>query len=136
MKKRIFALLLSKMKKAAAIFILFFYLLSTNGIAITINYCCGKVSSISLSPAKDKPCKQLKKMPNCCGHKQVYAKLNIQTLTSSSHQVTNTVTAIPIVYNNKPMVPLLANSTKSVFVNMPSPPGKRHAYLLFCSILV
>ncbi len=124
------------MKRVAVIFVLFFYLLSTNGIAITINYCCGKVSSISLSPAKDKPCKQLKKMPNCCGHKQVYAKLNIQTLTSSSHQVTNTVTANPIVYNDKPTVPLLGYLTKSVLVNTSSPPGKRHAYLLFCSILV
>ena len=124
------------MKKAASIFVLFFYLLSTNGVAFNVNYCCGKVSSISLSPTKDKPCKQLKKMPNCCGHKQVYAKLNIQTLTSGTHAIANNAIATPVIYNCYPITALSGRSPVSVVDSSSSPPGKRQAYLLFCSILV
>ncbi len=65
------------MKKTALIALLFFYLLSTAGVAVNIHYCGGKIADISVVFESKNKCKcGSKKMNrNCCKDQKHFFKV-------------------------------------------------------------
>lgn len=129
-----------KMRRIVSIVTLVFFLLATNGFAVNINYCCGKISSVTLAgAAKEKSCRQMNKMPNCCKHEHKYIRLKFNTLTSAVNvlsPVYHAVTAISTYHNYINSLYAGVSLSGSAIVPSESPPGKPHAYLLYRSILV
>jgi len=65
------------MKRIVVVFLTFFYILSTSGVAWSSFYCCGKLKETYFFTHNDngKSCKQDKKMPGCCDTKTYFAKV-------------------------------------------------------------
>lgn len=114
-----------------------FFLLTTNGFAVNINYCCGKIHSVTLA-GKDSKCKPMKNMPGCCKHEQKYIKLKVHTVASAAQAVSPAYNLVVTLINNDYIQLLQGNASSHAFLQLPSasPPGKPRPYLLNCSILV
>lgn len=114
-----------------------FFLLTTNGFAVNINYCCGKIHSVTLA-GKDSKCKPMKNMPGCCKHEQKYIKLKVHTVASVTQAVTPLYNLVITLVGNEYTQLLRGCVFSHAFLQMPSssPPGKPCPYLLNCSILV
>ena len=125
------------MKRVVSIITLVFFLLTTNGFAVNVNYCCGKIRSVTLTgTAGQKSCRQMKSMRNCCRQQHKYIKLKVHTLASASHAVPNNVSHLIAVFNYNFVLHRVVSSPVLVIRPFASPPGKPCSYLLNCSILV
>lgn len=62
------------MKKLTAISLLFLYLLSLSGVAVSSNYCCSKLTSVKIHffPDKDEQCPK----KDCCTHTICFFKVH------------------------------------------------------------
>ena len=65
------------MKKVTAIFLLLTFLVANTGMAVTIHYCGGKLSSIDIFSFDKHPCKCGKKAmkKDCCKDKTTFLKM-------------------------------------------------------------
>jgi hypothetical protein len=74
------------MKKVIALFLLFIFLISNTGMAITIHFCGGKVSSISIVSTNKDRCKCGKKAmkKNCCKEKTTVLKIKDDVVKTNS----------------------------------------------------
>lgn len=68
------------MKKAAALFFLFLFLFSNSGMAVSVHYCRGKITSIKFLGGDEHSCKCGKKAMkrSCCKDKAVVFKANTE----------------------------------------------------------
>lgn len=73
------------MKKAAAIFIICIYAISSLGFSVKEFYCCGKLKSVSLSLHADsgKACSNNESKDKCCQTKFQYIKVKSSHLAST-----------------------------------------------------
>ncbi len=65
------------MHQFTTLLFLFFYLLSTSGVAVNVHYCAGKISSVSLAfeSKKNCGCDSKKTNRNCCKDKKHFYKV-------------------------------------------------------------
>lgn len=80
------------MKKVAVLLLMFFYLIPAIGVTVSVHYCGGKVTSVSLNPfdAKRKcPCGSKKMKKDCCRDKNTTIKLD--TVQKNTQQIFNYV---------------------------------------------
>ena len=98
------------MKKIIVVLIILVYGLSSTGAIVHLDYCCGKLSNISLSSSPMEDCKDVGiKAKSCCDSKQVHLKvkgeqevavkwISSQNQSSASTQVIDDVHEITIGY--------------------------------------
>ena len=115
------------LKKVAIIIIILVYGLSSTGAIVHLDYCCGKLSNISLaaSEKEKKECKQIEfKGKSCCDSKQVHLSVkgeqeaiqkanNIVSPSILFHSIFDTANTQHSVRNSLPLStgpPLLFNS--------------------------
>jgi hypothetical protein len=74
------------MKRIASIFLLLLFLIANTGMAVTVHYCGGKLSSVDLFSIDKHPCKCGKKTMKkaCCKGKTVHLKANDE-LAKTTH---------------------------------------------------
>jgi len=85
-------------KKLTIIFVFMIYALASTGAIVNLDYCCGKLLSISLVPVeqkKDKCDKDALKGKSCCDSKQVHLNVNgEQELVQKSLSLSSNACAI------------------------------------------
>jgi len=103
------------MKKIAAIILILVYGMSSSGMSVKADYCCGKLSKIDVSLSQAENSKHDNPLENkkCCGHKEVNFKVktdhekNInQSINFSAQQVIQPVfpdVACNLHYSSKPV---------------------------------
>lgn len=66
------------MKKVTTLLFLFLFLVANSGMAVTVHYCGGKISSLRFGFSDAHPCKCRKKAmkPGCCKDKTTILKAN------------------------------------------------------------
>ena len=77
------------MKKIAAIILILVYGMSSSGMSVTADYCCGALSKISVSLSQDEHSKRDNQLENkkCCGHKEVSLKVKADHETSVKQNI-------------------------------------------------
>jgi hypothetical protein len=68
------------MRKAIAILLILFYIISSSGVAIKAHYCCGKLKSLNLvlNSNEDRECKK-----RCCSDRLAFYKVDDTERASS-----------------------------------------------------
>lgn len=87
------------MKKASAIILLQFFLISNSGMAVNVHFCGGKLASVNFFSDGGKKCKCGKRSmkPNCCRDNQLQLKANDEL--SRTDNFTFKIVAPKILFN-------------------------------------
>jgi hypothetical protein len=122
------------MKKTIALSILFLFLITNSGMAISVHWCGGKITSVDFFSAAKHPCKCGKKAmkPNCCKNKTTTLKANDELLKTSHFSLKSAFSEslIPIVKQIEVMLSAQLNYSISVFYYPPQFKPKVPIYLL------
>ena len=109
------------LKKLAIVIIMMVYGLSSTGAIVHLDYCCGKLSNISLSPVEKKDGCHKDKMEgkSCCDSKQLQlsVKGEQEILQKAGHV---TIASLPPYFLNE--VNLFFNGAKAVNTSSNGPP--------------
>ncbi|MFL5751842.1 MAG: HYC_CC_PP family protein [Bacteroidia bacterium] len=122
------------MKRITLIFILFFYLFSTTGIAVNIHYCGGRVSSVDfILKAKDScPCGSKKVKKSCCKDKKHFFKVKDSHKVADKNKL-NLNHSIIQETSHKALTGADEPTLEAVALNYREPPllGRKHPLFLF-----
>jgi len=93
------------MKKIAAIILILVYGMSSLGMSVTADYCCGKLSKLGVSLKQNENPKQDNQLENkrCCGHKEVSFKVKTDhEITAKQNIVVSTQAVVQPVFFDVP----------------------------------
>jgi hypothetical protein len=111
------------MKKIAAIILMLVYGMSSSGMSVTADYCCGKLSKIGVSLKQNENSKQDNQLQNkkCCGHKEVSFKVKTDhEITAKQNIDFSTQTIVqPVFFDVASSLNFL---NKTIFQNSNGPP--------------
>lgn len=122
------------MKRITAIFFLLTFLMANTGMAVTVHYCGGKLSSINFFPIDNHPCKCGKKAmkTDCCNEKTsfIFMKGDLAKTNSVIFNTTTPKIIFPILKQFELFPP---TQTQVVVLSLYHPPQfkpKSPIYLL------
>lgn len=131
------------MKKVTLIICLFFYLISTSGLAVNTHYCGGKLSNISIVFESKSKCKcGAKKMNrNCCKDQKHFFKVKDAHKSSADLKLTFKNYAAPLFISTSSSLLLFHQSplsikTNSSFIDVPPDVSLPPVYLLNSTFLI
>ena len=121
------------MKKLVAIVLLLVYGLSSSGMTLQFNYCCGKLKSIKLTPVKESQCGMSHFMGSkkCCDSKQLELKIKADQKLEQSGKFSF---SLPPLEKQEHLIsfthPVVSNTlVPEVFA---PPPLQNSLFVLFC----
>ncbi len=89
------------MKKVAAIFLVFLYLIPSIGFSMDLHFCGSSVTNLSIQKKLDKDCICAKKSAkNCCKEIHLEVKLDVSQKAASTLEVSKKVSEIKLFINN------------------------------------
>jgi hypothetical protein len=120
-------------KKLLTIALLLIYGLSSSGMTLQFNYCCGKLKSIKLTPLAKIACDMKQPMGSkpCCDHRQV--DLKIKSDQKAEAGVYNLFAPTAIIANQSSLVSSPAVISIKVIPEIFAPPPLQNAlHILYC----
>jgi hypothetical protein len=121
------------MKKLVAIVLLLVYGLSSSGMTLQFNYCCGKLKSVKLTPVKDSECGMAHSMGSkkCCDSKQLELKIKADQKLEQSGKF---VFSLPLLQKQEHSVAVahLAAANEIAPEVFAPPPLQKPLFVLFC----
>lgn len=111
------------MKRITAIFFLLTFLLANTGMAVTVHYCGGKLSSINFFSLDNHPCKCGKKAmkKDCCKDKTTFLKMK-DDLVKTNLTTFKIPTSKLIISLPKPIEFVATAQTQLVVLSLYHPP--------------
>lgn len=127
------------MKKTASLLFLFLFLISHSGVAVTIHWCGGKISSVGLFSQVKPGCKCGKKpmKPGCCKDKTTVLKVKSNLSNTSKITLKQPIQEEKSMAGNKPSLVVWSNSPYlSSFFHFPPPFKDKHPIYLLDSVFL